>query len=51
MQIHAFFYVVRVDCEDKEQADHVMAERLGHDEDYGFDYTLDWRKQVETEAP
>ena len=35
-----FTYTVRVESETVEQADQVMAERLDHDEDYGFDYTL-----------
>jgi hypothetical protein len=26
-----------------EEVDQVMAERLGHDEDYGFDYGVDWK--------
>lgn len=26
----------------REQAEQVLRERLGHDEDYGFKYTLNW---------
>lgn len=35
-----FTYTVTVRCETHEQADIVMSERLGCDEDYGFDYTI-----------
>lgn len=35
-------YVVTVAADTREQAEEVLAERLGHDEDYGFDYALDW---------
>ncbi|TXH09347.1 MAG: hypothetical protein E6R04_08325 [Spirochaetes bacterium] len=31
------------------QAEQVMAERLGHDEDYGFDYHVGWQHHVEPE--
>lgn len=37
-------YLVTVDTATAEQADTVMAERLGHDEDYGFDYGVDFTK-------
>lgn len=37
-----FYATVVIDCETKEEADQVLAERLAFDEDYGFDYTLDW---------
>lgn len=40
-----FFYVVSVESETHEQADQVMSERLGPDEDYGFPYSLDWVRQ------
>ena len=29
------------------QAEQVMAERLDHDEDYGFDYQIGWQHHVE----
>ena len=35
-----FVYTVRVTADTDEQADQVMAERLGYDEDYGFDYEI-----------
>lgn len=35
-----FRYYVTVECETAEEADTVMAERIGYDEDYGFDYTI-----------
>ena len=31
-----------IECEQPRQANAVMSERLGFDEDYGFEYTLDW---------
>lgn len=43
-----FYYTVSVDIPDDHKnnpqnlADQVMAERLDHDEDYGFDYTIEW---------
>lgn len=39
-----FEYLVTVMCETPEQAEQVMGERLGYDEDYGFEYQLDFRK-------
>ena len=35
-------YVVTVECDSQEHADQVVSERIDHDEDYGFDYSLDW---------
>lgn len=43
MSTHRFFYTAYVDCSSQEEADQVMGERLGHEEDYGFDYTLDYK--------
>lgn len=40
----AFTITVTVECETPEQAEQVAAERLNHDEDYGFDYELGWAK-------
>ena len=37
-----FAFVVTVECETLDQAEQVVVERLGYDEDYGFEYTLDW---------
>jgi hypothetical protein len=36
------FVVTLTGCT-QDEAEQVMAERLGYDEDYGFDYGLDWR--------
>ena len=33
-------YVVTVTCASEEEAATVIAERIYHDEDYGFDYTI-----------
>lgn len=38
-----FYFVAWVDCATKDEAEQVMAERLGPDEDYGFDYTVDYK--------
>ena len=38
----AYRFMVVVDCENREQAEQVMRERMGHDEDYGFDYAIDY---------
>ena len=35
-------YTVKVKAPDKEKADQIMAERIGHEEDYGFTYSIDW---------
>ena len=35
------FIVIVTGCT-KEQAKQVLAERLDHDEDYGFDYSVQW---------
>jgi hypothetical protein len=36
------YYIVEVQAETDEQADQVMRERIGHDEDLGFDYVIDY---------
>ena len=38
-----YFYIVTVTAETDEDADTVMAERIGYDEDYGFEYSIDWQ--------
>jgi len=37
-----FEFKVSVTAETREQAEQVMAERINHDEDYGFDYQIGW---------
>lgn len=37
-----FRYLVTVEADTEDRAVQVMAERIGHDEDYGFFYTIDW---------
>ena len=37
-----FTYTVTVTAATKADADQVMAERIGPDEDYGFDYQIGW---------
>lgn len=37
----AFEYKLTINCQTQEQADRVVQERLGYEEDYGFEYTLD----------
>lgn len=41
--VPAHTYVVTVWAESREQADQVMTERIGPDEDYGFEYRIDWK--------
>ena len=44
-QTKLFTFVVRIEAATEEQASTVMRERLGHDEDYGFDYQIhDWSR-------
>jgi hypothetical protein len=35
-----FTFVVTISTSSQEQAERVMAERIDHDEDYGFEYTI-----------
>lgn len=35
-------YIVSVDCDSKAEADVVMSERLGPEDDHGFSYRLRW---------
>lgn len=37
-----FQFVVTVDAETEHQAEIVMRERLDCDEEYGFDYEIEW---------
>lgn len=38
-------YVVRVTAQSRNHAEQVMAERINHDEDYGFPYTIGYASQ------
>lgn len=38
--MNEFVYTVVVSAENQEEANQVMRERLDHDEDYGFEYSL-----------
>ena len=42
-----YFYVVAIDAPTREKADRVITERISHEEDYGFDYTLSWHYPFE----
>lgn len=44
-----FLYIVSVECETEEQAEEVMSERIGYDEDYGFEYKLSVKRATEGE--
>jgi len=37
-----YTFTVVIDSETEKQANQVMVERLGHDEDYGFPYEIRW---------
>lgn len=43
--MNAYRYVVIVECETAEEAATVMAERCEPNEDYGFDYTIEYEKE------
>lgn len=45
---HRYTYEVTVDCDTEEQAEQVMDERLFHEEDYGFEYQLDYTHKETT---
>jgi len=40
-------FLVVVETDNFAQANQVMAERIGHDEDYGFEYQIDWGHEYE----
>lgn len=40
-----FTYTVTVTCQTEEQAAQAMAERLNHEEDYGFNYLMTWHSR------
>lgn len=42
--VPSYEYAVTVWAADQAQADQVVGERLGPDEDYGFDYQVDYRR-------
>ena len=37
-------FIVTVSGCSRDDAEQVMAERINHDEDYGFDYEIGWRR-------
>lgn len=39
-----FRYTVTVSAATEDEADQVIAERIGYDEDYGFNYQIGWSK-------
>lgn len=39
---HTHTFTVTVTCATADRATQVLAERLDHEEDYGFPYTLTW---------
>jgi len=45
-----FRYIVTIECEDEDDAETVIGERLGFDEDYGFEYTLDFEHDTRDET-
>ena len=46
-----YAFTVTVACDTAEQASDVLAERLDHDEDYGFPYTITYTRQATPPAP
>jgi hypothetical protein len=49
--VTTFAFVITVECETLAQAHQVIAERIGCDEDYGFDYTIDCPTVLGAAAP
>ena len=41
--METFYFLVKVEAETDLLASEAMGERLGPDEDYGFEYTVNWR--------
>ena len=41
-ELREFNYLVTVIAPDERKADQVMNERICHDEDYDFEYTISW---------
>jgi len=46
----AFHFMVTVECDDSVQAEQVINERIDYDEDYGFDYLIEWSYMPEIEV-
>lgn len=44
------YYTVAVETDDPDNADEVMSERIYFDEDYGFDYRIDFEPQPKTDT-
>lgn len=49
MTMTDYIYTVTVNTDTYDHAEQVMSERLGPDEDYGFDYTVEWKGDVSAE--
>lgn len=45
----AFHFMVTVECDDSVQAEQVINERIDYDEDYGFEYLIEWSYMPETD--
>jgi hypothetical protein len=43
-----FHWDIEVECDTEAQAEQVIAERLSHDEDYGFDYRIEYGHRTKT---
>jgi hypothetical protein len=39
--VNTYSYIITIETDTEEHALRVLAERIGFDEDYGFDYSLD----------
>jgi hypothetical protein len=44
MALYEYDYIVTVKAGSRDEADQVMAERVYHDEDYGFEYRIDFER-------
>ena len=45
--VREYSYIVTVFAETQDQANQVICERIDPDEDYGFDYIIEWRHEDE----
>ena len=44
-----YYFIITVDTDTEDHADQVIAERVLHDENYGFNYTIDYEHHVNDE--
>ena len=45
-ELKEFSFIVTVEAASVDEAVQVMSERINHDEEYGFDYTIEWNERA-----